>query len=228
MSVNLPIGPLQISYTGEGVNTTGTIQVNPPPAGSPAGPPPSLVLGAAGNPATNTQAATATTSATDMTLHAGWQVETAAGRYSFSFTGNFTSRLQGTGTLITVGGTGRISQVWRAQLGETNVPFYLNGALVGNITIAGTTVTFNFTSGDTPITASVAPDTGLHWQMIDPSSGLRQRVIYQFEEAGQRELGVEHEQLTKAAHRPCCVCVPRATSVALSSNGSNYRLAVSP
>jgi len=176
MSVNLPIGPLQISYTGEGVNTTGTIQVNPPPAGSPAGTPPSLVLGAAGNPATNTQAATATTSATDMTLHAGWQVETAAGRYSFSFTGNFTSRLQGTGTLITVGGTGRISQVWRAQLGETNVPFYLNGALVGNITIAGTTVTFNFTSGDTPITASVAPDTGL----VSPAQGSSTGVSGQF------------------------------------------------
>ncbi len=140
MSVTLPIGPLQIIYTGGGPPITGTIQVTLPPAGSPPGINASVVIGTAGNPAASTQPATVTTSATNMTLDAEFSVQSGADRYVGRFRGNFTSRLQGSGTSIISSANGVATTNWTAQLGETNVPFRI-GHTRGHLTISTTAAT---------------------------------------------------------------------------------------
>jgi hypothetical protein len=156
MSISLPIGPLQITYTAGTTTTIGTIQVNAPPAGSPAGTPASVVFSSAGNPTPPpiTQHATVTTSSG--AIEAGWNVAGSV----LLFTGIFSNNLRGSGTLTESGPNGLITQHWTAQLGEKNVPIKIAGvAAAGSITIAGNQVTFNV--GSQSATANVDPATGL-------------------------------------------------------------------
>jgi len=154
MSVSLPIGPLQITYTAGTTTTSGTIQVNAPPAGSPAGTLPSVVFSSAGNPTPITQHATVRMSSG--AIEAGWNV---AGNVLL-FKGTFSNNLQGSGTLTESGPNGLITQHWTAQLGETNVRLKIGGVAAGSITIAGNQVTFNL-AGNQSATANVGPATGV-------------------------------------------------------------------